>query len=331
MHAVEYKGINEMLVKMSGLLLREGRERKTRGQKCYELPEPIMIKIFEPTCRLVTIAARKSNKYLPYAESLWIAGGYNNLDMVGYYLPRMEKFSDDMVTLRGGYGPRIRHCNNSIEDYKIKYPYQKIPNQLDVDQLRFIVECFEKDSNTRQAIISLGDPVKDCFTGRCIKQTKDFPCTRSLHFIKNVDGKLDLHVHMRSNDFIWGATGVNIFNFTFMQEYVSAILKLEIGSYYHVVNNMHYYDLFRCKLRDIAESEYEDIPFEYNKSFNSYDSFIHNIDALSGWERDFREKRVYERIDFEDDFFNDWSAVLYNYHTKNSNKYVNPTLNKLFE
>ena len=316
MHAVEFKGINECLVKLSDLLLREGRKRTTHNLKCYELPEPIIIKITEPTCRLVTINDRKWNKYLPYAESLWIAGGFNDLDMITHYLPRMRQFSDDNFSIRGGYGPRIRHFTNSIEDYYLKYPYKENPSQISIDQLRFVIECFKRDSNTRQAIISIGDPIKDCFTNGYIKQTKDFPCTRSLHFMKNIDGKLDLHVHMRSNDLIWGATGVNIFNFTFMQEYTASILGLEIGSYYHVVNNMHYYDNYHSMLLKLRNSEYEDIPFIYNKNFNSFDSFISKIDFLSAWEKQLRNNNTLEIIDFHDDFFNDWAAVLFHYKTR---------------
>ena len=47
---------------------------------------------------------------------------------------------------------------------------------------------------------------------------------------------------MRSNDMLWGASAVNIFNFTFMQEYFAAMLNMEIGSYFHIANNFHFYE-----------------------------------------------------------------------------------------
>lgn len=37
---------------------------------------------------------------------------------------------------------------------------------------------------------------------------------------------------MRSNDIIWGASAVNIFNYTFMQEYMATILGLGVGNYF---------------------------------------------------------------------------------------------------
>lgn len=70
MFTAEYKGINDFLVNSSRLLLKYGVVRETRGMKCYELPEPFMFKINEPTARLITISERKWNVCLPYAESL---------------------------------------------------------------------------------------------------------------------------------------------------------------------------------------------------------------------------------------------------------------------
>ena len=36
-------------------------------------------------------------------------------------------------------------------------------NKSEVDQFSFICKSFEKDKFTRQAIINIGDPPKDCF------------------------------------------------------------------------------------------------------------------------------------------------------------------------
>ena len=64
---------------------------------------------------------------------------------------------------------------------------------------------------------------------------------------------------MRSNDFIYGASGVNIFNYTFMQEYFASILGLKVGYYIHIANNMHYYDLHRSLVSSLASlSDVED-------------------------------------------------------------------------
>jgi thymidylate synthase len=112
MFTAEYKGINSFLVGASNLLLDNGIKRITRGNTCWELPAPFMFKISNPTARWITIPQRKWNTVLPYAESLWIAIGRNDLSLIGHYLKNMKNFSDDGIYLRGGYGGKIGHIDH---------------------------------------------------------------------------------------------------------------------------------------------------------------------------------------------------------------------------
>ncbi len=202
MYQAEYKGINAFLRETCRLILMEGVCRETRGRICYELPQPMMIKITHPTARLVTIPERNWYAPLAYGESLWLASGRNNMDYINLYGSNMRNFSDNGETMRGGYGPRFRHYNGCETDYDIHNMCKEM--RTEVDQFRYVVECFKKDINTRQAIINIGDPVKDCFNeGRHLKVTKDIPCTRMLHFIKDAkENKLNLIVSMRSNEIL---------------------------------------------------------------------------------------------------------------------------------
>lgn len=95
MYTAEYDGINSFLVGAARMLLEFGIERNTRGYKCWELPEPIMIKIRNPLSRWITLPCRKWNILLPYAESLWLAGGRNDLYFIKHYLSKMEEYSDN--------------------------------------------------------------------------------------------------------------------------------------------------------------------------------------------------------------------------------------------
>ena len=330
MYSVSYEGINSCLVGLSSLLLENGKKRQISGKTCFELPEPIMIKIIQPTSRLVTISKRKWNKFLPFAEALWIAGGYNNLDMIKHYLPKMQNFSDDGKYLRGAYGPRIRRFNNSSDDYKADFSSYSDSSSVNIDQFQFVVDCFAKDKNTRQAIISIGDPIKDCYPEGNLIKTLDFPCTRTIHFMKNYYDQLDLYVHMRSNDFLWGATAVNIFNYSFMLEYFSAILGFEMGSYYHIVNNMHFYDGFQSCLEELSCEIPNDQSFVYKKTFNTFPAFNKKLQELTRWEFKFRNNETHEIVRLNDDFFDDWAKILYRFKTKETLDFVNPTLNELF-
>lgn len=318
MYTETYHGINSFLKGACKLLLTEGVNRKTRGYSCYELPEPFMFKLTNPLSRIVTIPERKWNKTLPYAESLWIASGRNDLAYICHYLDRMRDFSDDGIYMRGGYGPRLRDYNGLSTDHQIETI--NVRKKDSIDQLRYIVECFSKDPETRRAVISFGDPMKDNFDNNGIlKESKDIPCTREIHFIKQpTNNKLDLIVKMRSNDLIWGASAVNIFNYTFMQEYMAAILGLEVGNYYHLADNLHYYEDFKEMVKTIANiQDVEDNASTLHKSFHSLNDFDVLITKL-GYEEELMRKDFssYQRIEMEDDFFQNWYNILYLYNYK---------------
>ena len=333
MYQAEYSGINAFLIGSCRLLLNKGVQRKTRGRICYELPEPYIFKILDPTSRIVTIPIRKWYAPLAYGESLWLATGRNDMDFINRYGSNMKTFSDDGVTMRGGYGPRLRHYDGNNTDYDVRS--MRSETLQEVDQFRYVVECFNKDINTRQAIINIGDPIKDCFSNdRSLKISKDIPCTRMLHFMKDaISNKLNLIVTMRSNDLIWGASAVNIFNFTFMQEYFAAILGLEIGTYYHVANNMHYYEDKRKLVEEIAAVEnVTDVHFEYKKSFKSLEAFDTLLKELSQEEMKMRKEiNSYQYHIFNDDFFQDWYNVLFCKLTKRNVEFINPILNNVIE
>lgn len=333
MYQAEYSGINAFLRDSCRLLLNKGVQRKTRDKICYEFPEPYIFKILDPTARIVTIPIRNWYAPLAYGESLWLATGRNDMDFINLYGSNMKTFSDDGVTMRGGYGPRLRHYDSNNTDYDVRS--MRPETLLEVDQFRYVVECFKKDINTRQAIINIGDPIKDCFgNDRSLKISKDIPCTRMLHFMKDsCSNKLNLIVTMRSNDLIWGASAVNIFNFTFMQEYFAAILGLEVGVYYHIANNMHYYEDKRELVEEIAAVEnVTDMHFEYKKTFNSLEAFDALLKELSQEETKMRnEKDSHQYHVFDDDFFQDWYNVLFRKLTKRNVEFINPILNNVIE
>lgn len=264
-----YLGINSFTVGMARELLDFGIKREMHGfqastaSACYEIPEPVVVKIEDPTARQILIPERKWNRVLPYAESLWMILGSNDLDdLPGHFVKSVYNFSDDGHTWRGGYGPRIRRYTGISNQYYRSLNNRKISSQEDqakdsfvnVDQLRYVIETLRNEPTSRQALITIHDPAKDSLLGL---KTRDIPCTRSLHFMI-VDGKLNLYVWMRSNDFIWGAQAVNIPNFTLMQQYVAKILNVPMGSYFHVVDNFHFYESSRELVETLAEIKMED-------------------------------------------------------------------------
>lgn len=136
---------------------------------------------------------------------------------------------------------------------------------------------------------------------------------------------------MRSNDFLWGASAVNIFNFTFMLEYFSKILSLNIGDYYHIAGNFHYYEEFEPTIKEISQiKDFQDKGYNYKKSFNSLKEFDNLIKKISAAELELRKGND-DNIDFKDDFFNDWYKTFYVFNTKKKIEFINPLLTNIFK
>ncbi|WP_336721663.1 thymidylate synthase [Paraflavisolibacter sp. H34] len=295
-----------------------------------------MIKIKNPLARIVTLPERGWNFSLAFAESLWLAAGRNDMALPGHYLRSLYNYSDDGKFMRGGYGPRLRYFNGISDEYKVDHISKEEGfynrKTISIDQFKFIEKCFLKDPYTRQAILTILDPAKDYFSSsQEMKETKDFPCTKSIHFLRN-GSKLDVIVHMRSNDFVWGAGGVNIFNFTFMQEYFAQIIGLEVGAYYHIVDNLHYYEPMYERVKKLAGiEEVSDQGYLYNKSFNSLKEFDEKLNALQQYEEELREKRVKSLVQFDDEFFDDWAKVFFMKNVKQTSllSFAHPALNNI--
>lgn len=241
-----FPGINSALVGLSKEILDKGVWRENNGfqketaNSCLELPYPVCVEITNPGCREVMLEERKWNRILPHAESLWILLGWNNLDdFTGRYVKNLYTFADDEHTWRAGYGPRMRGFTGVKTPYLRGIDFHEQPSELvEVDQLKYVVETLKREPTSRQALITIHDPGKD---SDLELKTKDQPCTRSLHFMV-VNGRLNCYVTMRSNDIINGFSAVNVFNFTFMQEYISYLTGIPMGKYYHIAHNLHVYE-----------------------------------------------------------------------------------------
>ena len=270
---IKVNSLEEALVTTGKELLSKGIARATRGFDCWELPEPVMVTINDPTQRYIFNKDRGWNKYLGFAESLWLMNGVNHMEFVGKVVKNLYNFSDDGQFMRAGYGPRIRAFSGISDDYRIDKPYLKhVQNSTFgiVDQLKYVVDLLKSQLDSRQASITIHDPVKDCFASDgSMKQTKDQPCTRLIQFMV-VDGKLDATTYMRSNDFLWGFSAVNIFNFTLLQEVVANLIGVPVGRYHHVANNLHYYANFKEKIEKIVDTKL--------KEFNSYHYDFKGVD-----------------------------------------------------
>lgn len=367
----EFDNLSEALVGLSKSLKSAGvwtrRGTNPAGNMCLEFPEAVLIKISNPLNRYVFVPERKWNKTLGWIESLWIARGDNSLEMPSAYVKNLLSFSDDGETMRAGYGPRIRNYGAHFVSTFYKDESYRMYSQYDsrcmsgirtTDQLRFIVDKFKQDITTREAVITIHDPIADDFNNGEILITKDTPCTRSIHFMV-VGGKMNCYVDMRSNDLFWGFSAVNVFNFTLMQEYVAAMVGVPVGAYFHKVDNLHIYEGSLPMITDIIaanENRYSVYKWTdwskfldcqdwhgYKHTFITLEGFDDLINSLSVFERGVRgaddlpysNEEALAEIEAKfgnEPMFSDWAKVIYRKWSKDmSVTFDNPYLTKLYK
>ena len=99
-----------------------------------------------------------------------------------------------------------------------------------------VVDILKKDPESRRASLSR-------YTADNIDQyEKDTPCTYAINFTI-LNNKLNMTVMMRSND-IWYGFCNDQYCFSMLQKMVADRLSIDVGLYYHFVNNLHVYDDF---------------------------------------------------------------------------------------
>lgn len=167
----------------------------------------------DPTRNIVTSPIRKMPMRYAVGELAWYLSGSNRVQDISQFSKVWEKLSDDGETNNSAYGWRIF-------------------SKFGFDQWEYVKELIRKDPNTRQAVIHIKDADN--------KQTKDTPCTVYLQFLLR-GGKLNLSVHMRSND-IWMGVPYDMFSFCFLQVKMAMELGVEVGQYTHYAGSLHLYE-----------------------------------------------------------------------------------------
>ena len=225
-HHFVFGNVNEALPELSRNLLQLGDEVGSRlGERTMELTQ-VGIKLERPWQREIMLPTRKANLAAQVAETMWVLSGRNDIGWLSHYLPRAADFSDDGSTWRSGYGPRLRSSDG-------------------IDQLARAVELLQISPGTRQAVISIWNPKVDGTPG------KDTACNDLLQFLSR-KGKLDLHVFIRSNDLVWGLSGINQFEWSALLEIVAGMTGLMVGQLHFSIGSLHVYDRHWEKARQLA-------------------------------------------------------------------------------
>ena len=208
------QSLNFQVKRLIGEIETLGYESAPRGQKVREIV--LQTLRIDPTFPLMDFESRPFNWKYFMGEIAWYMSRDNHVDFI-------NNFSSFWNNIADGSG----HVNSN---------YGKL---LFGEQLQWVLDSLKADPNTRQAIAFVNQP-KFQYEGN-----KDFVCTMYLNFWIR-DNKLNMKVQMRSNDIFYGLTYDAPF-FAFLQQTVWHWLKatypdLQIGSYYHCADNIHYYE-----------------------------------------------------------------------------------------
>lgn len=204
-------------------VLSDGRKRAPRGQKTREVTNATIV-LADPTRSHPTGVGRRYGEAIVAAEATGLVAGLSDPQLMMSVGSNFQRFLDG-GSLHGTYGPRVR------------------------GQLVECVERLRKDPDTRQAVMTVWDPLHD---GAGFVP-KDLPCTLVLAFAV-YDGRLEMSTTMRSNDVWWGLAH-DVPMFTCLQLTVADALRLPPGPYVHNAYSLHVYE------RDLdAISELKDAP-----------------------------------------------------------------------
>ena len=211
----EGRTVNDVWLAGFKVLQAQAEEGYTNSSRDGAVVGEICDAIFcveDPTRNIVSSPIRKMPMRYAIGELAWYLSGSNKVNYIVQFAKKWADISDDGETNNSAYGWRIF-------------------DKFGFDQWQYVKELLWKDPNSRQAVIHIKDADN--------KPSKDVPCTVYLQFFIR-DGKLNLSVHMRSND-IWMGVPYDMFSFCFLQVKMAMELGVEIGHYTHYAGSLHMY------------------------------------------------------------------------------------------
>lgn len=223
---VELQDLQSGYVELVRHVRDTGRVAAPRGLKVRELRN-VTVTVAEPLLGVPVGVGRRLNMAIGAAETASLIGGISSAALMIDVAHTFGNFTNG-DRLLGAYGPRL---------------FSMLPD---------VVRKLSEDSESRQAIAVVWRENE-----HRISENKDVPCTVSLSWSVR-DGKLDATTHMRSND-VWLGVPYDFWMFTRLQMTLAWALKLELGTYTHVVDNLHVYD------KDVSKTHNLYVPVNFDR------------------------------------------------------------------
>lgn len=289
--------VSEALPVILSDLLEYGDEVGSRNGRVKELLNTQIV-INQPQSREVLSIGRKANVYAQIAETMWVLSGRNDIEWLSAYLPRAKDYSDDGEVWRAGYGPRIRRWRG----------IGWATGRPEVDQLDYVIETLKKDPLSRQAVIQIWDAAMDTED-----DLKDRACNTQLQFLSRL-GRLHLTVTVRSNDVMWGWSGINAFEWSTLQEIVASLLGIQVGPLTFNIGSLHLYEPHWDKASRIRQETYSlpTIAFNPDRMITSLSEVDRQVERWFSWEALCREGKATRTLleEWEEPLFKSWAAAI---------------------
>lgn len=179
---------------------------------CYSIADP----------RQRWVVARQPAINLPFAiaEIIWIMSGRNDSAFLAYWNSQLTKYAGAGPTYHGAYGYRLRH-------------------EFGIDQLERAYYALRHNPDSRQVVLQIWNPNLDLPNVDGGAASPDIPCNIQ-SILKIRDQKLEWVQILRSNDLFRGVP-YNFVQFTTIQEIMAGWLGVELGSYCHFSDSLHFY------------------------------------------------------------------------------------------
>ena len=291
-HHFEGQTAGGLLPRLMQGVLDKGEEVGSRNGRAAELINTQVV-IHNPVFREILTPGRKADVFAQIAETCWVLSGRDDIRWLAEYLPRAPDFSDDGFTWSGAYGPRIRDMRG-------------------VDQLAYVVDTLRADPMSRQAVVQIYDAMRDT-----MPDLKDRPCNTQLQFFSRL-GQLHLTVTVRSNDLMWGWSGINAFEWSTMQEIVARMLGIDVGTLTFNIGSLHLYGQHWEKARRIsresvpasnpAESVYQ--PFDPHHTIKSVRDLNNLLEQWFDWEQQCRTGNFTGPLHIKEPLFRSWAHAI---------------------
>lgn len=289
-----YRNATYALVAGLNELLTNGERLNVRGSEILELRNHISV-LRRPRERCIITPKRNNNIFATIAETVWVMAGRNDLAYLAHYLPRAGDFSDDGATWRAGYGPRLRSWHG-------------------IDQLSEVVRLLRSELSTRRAVMAIFDPAID------YQDSKDIPCNNWLDWLVR-NGNLHLTVALRSNDAVWGFSGINSFEWSVLQEMLAHWIGAEVGDATFLASSFHLYTHHEARAGDMVKSFPDTTWYDYGATapkfateFEKFDDMLERWFAIESRLRAVPEACDAEISRFPDPLYRQFLAMLQLYN-----------------